>query len=279
MARKEVAVKKYVVKLSDEEREQLNSMINKGKHPARYLLKARILLKADTSDAGEGWSDSQIATALVTSVDTVARIRQRLVEEGVDGALKRHHSPASARQRVFDGEAEAKLTRFILACGPKAADSRGSFRRRRLRLTWCCRTSTPTAIAYASGASGVVRSAAAGSKVTAVATTTAPGGHALNFQWVQDPPQSGFVSANTSTLAWQVPSGGLANLYVLASDGFGGYAMSWIAMSTTPNRIVFSGTVHSVGGAAIDAARVTINGVRARQGSTARSERLDGLIV
>ena len=71
------------MKLSDEEREQLNSMINKGKHRARYLVKARILLKADASDAGEGWSDSQIAAALDTSVDTVARTRQRLVEEGV----------------------------------------------------------------------------------------------------------------------------------------------------------------------------------------------------
>jgi hypothetical protein len=119
VARKEVAVKKYVVKLSDEEREQLNSMINKGKHPARYLLKARILLKADASDAGEGWSDSQIAAALVTSVDTVARTRQRLVEEGVEGALKRHHSPASARQRVFDGEAEAKLIALTLSPPPK----------------------------------------------------------------------------------------------------------------------------------------------------------------
>jgi hypothetical protein len=122
---------------------------------------------------------------------------------------------------------------------------------------------TPTAIAYASGAAGVVRSAAAGSQVTAVATTTAPSGHALNFRWAQDPPQSGFVSANTSTLGWQVPSGGLANLYVLASDGFGGYAMSRVAMSTTPNRVVFSGTVRSVGGGAIEAARVTINGVGA----------------
>ena len=63
MARKEIAVKKYVVKLSDEEREQLTSAINKGRHPARQLLRARILLKADASDAGEGWSDSQIAAA------------------------------------------------------------------------------------------------------------------------------------------------------------------------------------------------------------------------
>ncbi len=109
MARKEIAVKKYIVKLSDEERDQLNALIHKGKHPARLLLKARILLKADASDAGAGWSDSQIAAALETSVDTVARTRQRLVEGGVDGALKRHHSPASARPRIFDGAAEAKL--------------------------------------------------------------------------------------------------------------------------------------------------------------------------
>ncbi len=97
------------MKLSDEEQDQLNALIQKGKHPARLLLKARILLKADASDAGAGWSDSQIAAALETSVDTVARTRQRLVEGGVDGALKRHHSPASARPRIFDGAAEAKL--------------------------------------------------------------------------------------------------------------------------------------------------------------------------
>jgi hypothetical protein len=58
-------------------------MIRKGKYPARQQLKARILLKADASDAGEGWSDSQIAAALETSVDTVARTRQRLVEGGL----------------------------------------------------------------------------------------------------------------------------------------------------------------------------------------------------
>jgi transposase len=119
VARKAIAVKKYVVSLSAEEREQLNAMINKGKHPARQQLKARILLKADASDAGEGWSDSQIATALSTSVDTVARTRQRLVEEGLDGALKHHHSPNSARRRIFDGEAEAKLIALTRSPPPK----------------------------------------------------------------------------------------------------------------------------------------------------------------
>jgi Homeodomain-like domain len=83
------------------------------------LLRARILLKADASDAGEGWSDSQIASALDTSVDTVARTRQRLVEGGLERALKHQHSPASARQRIFDGAAEAKLIALTLSPPPK----------------------------------------------------------------------------------------------------------------------------------------------------------------
>jgi hypothetical protein len=119
VAAEAIAVKKYVVTLSDEERERLHTLISKGKHPARQLLKARILLKADASDAGEAWSDSQIAAALETSVDTVARTRQRLVEEGVEAALVCKHSPASARKRIFDGEAEAKLITLACSTPPK----------------------------------------------------------------------------------------------------------------------------------------------------------------
>jgi hypothetical protein len=111
---KQIAVKKYVVKLSEAERERLNTLIHMGKHPARQLMKARILLKADVSEVGEGWSDSRIAIALDTSIDTVARTRQQLVEEGFESVLTRKHSPASARQRIFDGAAEAKL--IALAC-------------------------------------------------------------------------------------------------------------------------------------------------------------------
>src|SRR5271157_5341075 len=111
---KQSAVKRYVVKLSDEERERLNTLIHMGKHPARQLTRARILLKADASEAGEGWSDSRIAAALDTSTDTVARTRQQLVEEGFEAVLVRKHSPASARTRIFDGAAEAKL--IALAC-------------------------------------------------------------------------------------------------------------------------------------------------------------------
>ena len=114
MTAQQVAVKKHVVKLSDEERERLNPLIRTGKHRARQLMKARSLLKADASEAGEGWSDSQIASALDTTVNTVARTRQRLVEQGFEAALTHQHSPASARPRIFDGVAEAKL--LALAC-------------------------------------------------------------------------------------------------------------------------------------------------------------------
>ena len=116
MAGKEIAVKKYVVRLDAEERDRLNELIRKGKRSAQLLTKARILLKADISDAGEGWSDSRIAAALDTSIDTIARTRQQLVEEGLDAALTRKHSPNSARKRIFDGAAEAKL--IALACSP-----------------------------------------------------------------------------------------------------------------------------------------------------------------
>ena len=71
MAPQPIAVKKYVVDLAGGERERLHILIRAGKHPARQLTKARILLKADVSEAGEGWSDSQIVAALDTSLPSV----------------------------------------------------------------------------------------------------------------------------------------------------------------------------------------------------------------
>jgi len=102
--------------LSADEREKLDTLIRTGKRPAAQVLKARILLKADVSEAGEGWSDGRIVKALDTSLSTVFRTRQRLVEEGFEAVLKRKHSPNSARRRIFDGAAEAKL--IALACSP-----------------------------------------------------------------------------------------------------------------------------------------------------------------
>ena len=116
MAGREISVKKYVVKLSAEEREQLEAMICAGEHPAQSLTKARILLKADVSEAGEGWSDSAISAALDTSINNIGRTRRRLVEEGIASALTRKYNPNSARPRIFDGAAEAKL--IALTCSP-----------------------------------------------------------------------------------------------------------------------------------------------------------------
>jgi len=116
VARKEIAVKKYVVRLSTEERKQLSDFVRSGKRSARLLTKARILLKADVSDAGEGWSDGKIAAALDTSIANIERTRRQLVEEGFEAVLVRKYNPNSAPRRIFDGEAEAKL--IALACGP-----------------------------------------------------------------------------------------------------------------------------------------------------------------
>jgi hypothetical protein len=114
MSTKEISVKKYVVRLSAEERERLETLIRKGKSPARWLLKARILLKADVSEGRAGWSDSRIVRALDTSTSMVCRVRQQLVEEGLEAVLSRKQRATPAVPRIFDGEKEAKL--IALAC-------------------------------------------------------------------------------------------------------------------------------------------------------------------
>ncbi|HJY48952.1 MAG TPA: IS630 family transposase, partial [Stellaceae bacterium] len=114
MAGKDLSVKKYVVRLSAGEREHLQALIRKGKSPAKRLLKARILLKADVSEAGEGWSDSRIIQALDTSASMIYRVRKQLVEEGFEAVLSRKRRMTPPVAAIFDGEKEAKL--IALAC-------------------------------------------------------------------------------------------------------------------------------------------------------------------
>jgi hypothetical protein len=114
MASKDVSVKKYVVRLSGEEREQLETLLRKGRSPARRLLKARILLKADVSEGAPGWSDSRIVRALDTNMSMVYRVRQQLVEAGLEAVLSRKQRATPPVARIFDGETEAKL--IALAC-------------------------------------------------------------------------------------------------------------------------------------------------------------------
>jgi transposase len=109
--------KRYLVTLTGDERQELNAMISAGKAAALKLAHARILLKADQADGGPAWTDEAIADAVEVSLDTVARVRQRFVEQGLEAALVRKRQDKPSRERILDGAAEAKL--LAVACsGP-----------------------------------------------------------------------------------------------------------------------------------------------------------------
>jgi transposase len=104
---------KYVVRLSAEERQSLETLVVAKRAAADKLLRARMLLKADVGEDGPGWTDEAIAEAFEIGLSTVHRLRQRLVEEGLDAALTR--KPRSRpRPPKLDGEKEARLV--VLAC-------------------------------------------------------------------------------------------------------------------------------------------------------------------
>jgi Homeodomain-like domain len=109
-----MAKRRYVIKLTAEERKQLEELIRKGKSSAKQQLKARILLQADESPAGAKWSDAQISEALGTYPVMCARVRRQWVEGGVGAVLSRKQRTTPPVPRIFDGEKEAKL--IALAC-------------------------------------------------------------------------------------------------------------------------------------------------------------------
>jgi hypothetical protein len=110
-------MKKYIVKLTEEERNELEQIISTGKNSARKIQHARILLKADESEEGSSWKDEQISEALEVSLSTIFRVRQRFVEEGIDGAISRH--PGSGiRDPKIDGECEAHLVALTCSTVP-----------------------------------------------------------------------------------------------------------------------------------------------------------------
>jgi transposase len=105
--------KKYVVTLTEPEREMLRAMLSRGKAAARKLVHARILLKADANSGGPAWNDQQIADGLEVGRATVERVRREFVEEGLAAALERR-KPRRRYARALDGEGEAHL--IALAC-------------------------------------------------------------------------------------------------------------------------------------------------------------------
>lgn len=109
--------KKYIVRLTDEERGSLQEVIRKLKGTSQKVRRAQILLKADQD--GPAWTDKQIADAFDCRTKTVENIRQRLVEGGFQETLegKKRANPPTAK--ALDGEQEARIIAMRLGSPPK----------------------------------------------------------------------------------------------------------------------------------------------------------------
>jgi transposase len=119
-------MKKYVITLRSQEREQLAAVVRKGKVAASKRLHAQLLLQADSGVDGPAWTDEEISAALAVHPTTVANVRQRGVEEGVEAALQRRGSRRQY-QRKLDGEQEAHL--IAVACSePPVGQKRWTLR-------------------------------------------------------------------------------------------------------------------------------------------------------
>ena len=110
--------KKYRVTLTPEERAELQRMVGSGRAAARKLNHARILLKADEGWGGPGLSDEEVAEEVESGRVTVARVRRRFVEQGLEAALV-PKPPARVYARKLDGDGEAHLV--ALACSSPPA--------------------------------------------------------------------------------------------------------------------------------------------------------------
>ena len=109
--------KKYIVRLTDEERQTLQDVVKKLKGSSQKVRRAQVLLKADAD--GPAWTDKQIAAAFDCRTKTVENIRQRLVTEGFEATLCGKPRATPARQPVFDGEQQAKVIALRLGPPPK----------------------------------------------------------------------------------------------------------------------------------------------------------------
>jgi len=153
--------KRHVVRLDAEEREWLRRLVSVGKAAARKLTRARILLQADQSDAGSGWTDERIAEGLGATVRTIEHVRRQLVEQGLEAALERRRPRREYERRLdetskqlvketrvpqpaapgqvarFDYEYERNGTANVfLFCEPLAGRRQVSITDRRTRQDW-----------------------------------------------------------------------------------------------------------------------------------------------
>jgi Homeodomain-like domain len=108
--------KKYIVRLSDEERGVCQDIVKRLKGTSEKVKRAQVLLKADADEPG--WSDARIAEAYGCSVRTVENLRERLVTEGFDAALGRKKRATPPTPLKLDGVGEAKLIAMRLGKPP-----------------------------------------------------------------------------------------------------------------------------------------------------------------
>lgn len=109
---------KYRIRLNPEEHAQLLALVNTGRAAAVKLLHARILLKANGGAGSRCWTDTEIAEALDTSAPTIHRVRQALVEQGLEAALSRQR-PTGRQDRKLDGAQEAQLIAVACSAPPE----------------------------------------------------------------------------------------------------------------------------------------------------------------
>ena len=118
--------KKYIVRLTPDERAYLQGLLKENKKAVRALTHARILLKADVSEDGPGWPDHQISEAFDISKRTVERVRERFVEEGLESSLYHRRGKRQYLSKI-DGEFEARL--IAMTCSePPAGHGRWTLR-------------------------------------------------------------------------------------------------------------------------------------------------------
>lgn len=109
--------KKYVVRLTDQERDELQGVVKKLKGTGEKVRRAQILLKADAD--GSNWTDERIAEAFSCRTRTVEKIRQRLVERGFHATLYRAERTRPPVEKLLDGEQEARVIAMRLGPPPK----------------------------------------------------------------------------------------------------------------------------------------------------------------
>ena len=114
-------VKKYIVRLSEEERITLEEVVKKLKGSSQKVLRAQVMLKADAN--GAGWIDQKISEAFDCTIKTVENIRDRLVTEGFEIALNGKKPPNPPRSKILSGEQEAQLIAMRLGSSPSGYGS------------------------------------------------------------------------------------------------------------------------------------------------------------